>query len=161
MLCSSLGLDIIIIQPYLRLWQLISLFVYLCSWNLPGPENYALQYTDGVQTYITESVSNEYIQVTKCIYKKEPVTSTSGKEKHLDQLFRCICVLDENDVYPWISIMMLSDIHRKIILVIKRKLNFKAWSFVGLFFTEDSVQAIFLFFFYFSNFQITLLPFPP
>lgn len=27
------------------------------SWNLPGPENYALQYADGVQTYITESVS--------------------------------------------------------------------------------------------------------
>uniref|UniRef100_A0A8C7XUV9 Engulfment and cell motility 3 n=1 Tax=Oryzias sinensis TaxID=183150 RepID=A0A8C7XUV9_9TELE len=24
-------------------------------WTLPGPENYALQYTDGVQTYITES----------------------------------------------------------------------------------------------------------
>ncbi|KAK1804549.1 hypothetical protein P4O66_020559 [Electrophorus voltai] len=24
-------------------------------WNLPGPENYALQYADGVQTYITES----------------------------------------------------------------------------------------------------------
>lgn len=27
------------------------------SWNLPGPENYALQYADGVQTYITELVS--------------------------------------------------------------------------------------------------------
>uniref|UniRef100_A0A3P8RK03 Engulfment and cell motility 3 n=1 Tax=Amphiprion percula TaxID=161767 RepID=A0A3P8RK03_AMPPE len=27
------------------------------GWNLPGPENYALQYTDGVQMYITESVS--------------------------------------------------------------------------------------------------------
>uniref|UniRef100_A0A6Q2WV61 ELMO domain-containing protein n=1 Tax=Esox lucius TaxID=8010 RepID=A0A6Q2WV61_ESOLU len=25
------------------------------GWNLPGPENYALQYADGVQTYITES----------------------------------------------------------------------------------------------------------
>ncbi|KAG5849394.1 hypothetical protein ANANG_G00109930 [Anguilla anguilla] len=25
------------------------------GWNLPGPDNYALQYTDGVQTYITES----------------------------------------------------------------------------------------------------------
>uniref|UniRef100_A0AAQ5XVF2 ELMO domain-containing protein n=1 Tax=Amphiprion ocellaris TaxID=80972 RepID=A0AAQ5XVF2_AMPOC len=25
------------------------------GWNLPGPENYALQYTDGVQMYITES----------------------------------------------------------------------------------------------------------
>ncbi|XP_076878169.1 engulfment and cell motility protein 3 isoform X1 [Brachyhypopomus gauderio] len=25
------------------------------KWNLPGPENYALQYADGVQTYITES----------------------------------------------------------------------------------------------------------
>ncbi|RVE72365.1 hypothetical protein OJAV_G00061050 [Oryzias javanicus] len=25
------------------------------GWTLPGPENYALQYTDGVQTYITES----------------------------------------------------------------------------------------------------------
>ncbi|KAK7891145.1 hypothetical protein WMY93_023108 [Mugilogobius chulae] len=24
-------------------------------WNLPGPDNYALQYADGVQTYITES----------------------------------------------------------------------------------------------------------
>uniref|UniRef100_A0A8C7QCB0 Engulfment and cell motility 3 n=1 Tax=Oncorhynchus mykiss TaxID=8022 RepID=A0A8C7QCB0_ONCMY len=27
------------------------------GWNLPGPDNYALQYADGVQTYITESVS--------------------------------------------------------------------------------------------------------
>ncbi|TNN68244.1 Engulfment and cell motility protein 3 [Liparis tanakae] len=25
------------------------------GWNLPGPDNYALQYADGVQTYITES----------------------------------------------------------------------------------------------------------
>uniref|UniRef100_A0A8C1D3K4 Engulfment and cell motility 3 n=1 Tax=Cyprinus carpio carpio TaxID=630221 RepID=A0A8C1D3K4_CYPCA len=25
------------------------------KWNLPGPDNYALQYADGVQTYITES----------------------------------------------------------------------------------------------------------
>uniref|UniRef100_A0A671UVZ0 Engulfment and cell motility 3 n=1 Tax=Sparus aurata TaxID=8175 RepID=A0A671UVZ0_SPAAU len=25
------------------------------GWNLPGPENYALQYADGVRTYITES----------------------------------------------------------------------------------------------------------
>ncbi|XP_061102347.1 engulfment and cell motility protein 3 isoform X1 [Conger conger] len=25
------------------------------GWNLPGPDNYALQYTDGIQTYITES----------------------------------------------------------------------------------------------------------
>uniref|UniRef100_A0A7N8Y3B2 Engulfment and cell motility 3 n=1 Tax=Mastacembelus armatus TaxID=205130 RepID=A0A7N8Y3B2_9TELE len=28
------------------------------GWNLPGPENYALQYADGVQTYITESVKH-------------------------------------------------------------------------------------------------------
>uniref|UniRef100_A0A3Q1H4R2 Engulfment and cell motility 3 n=1 Tax=Acanthochromis polyacanthus TaxID=80966 RepID=A0A3Q1H4R2_9TELE len=28
------------------------------GWNLPGPENYALQYTDGVQMYITESSSD-------------------------------------------------------------------------------------------------------
>uniref|UniRef100_A0A7N9AW12 Engulfment and cell motility 3 n=1 Tax=Mastacembelus armatus TaxID=205130 RepID=A0A7N9AW12_9TELE len=33
------------------------------GWNLPGPENYALQYADGVQTYITESVSHIYIQI--------------------------------------------------------------------------------------------------
>uniref|UniRef100_A0A8C2FUJ2 Engulfment and cell motility 3 n=1 Tax=Cyprinus carpio TaxID=7962 RepID=A0A8C2FUJ2_CYPCA len=26
------------------------------KWNLPGPDNYALQYADGIQTYITESV---------------------------------------------------------------------------------------------------------
>lgn len=34
-------------------------YVCLCRlrWNLPGPDNYALQYADGVQTYITESVS--------------------------------------------------------------------------------------------------------
>ena len=32
--------------------------VCVCSWNLPGPENYALQYADGVRTYITESVSH-------------------------------------------------------------------------------------------------------
>lgn len=34
--------------------------VRLCRlrWNLPGPDNYALQYADGVQTYITESVSH-------------------------------------------------------------------------------------------------------
>ncbi|XP_042571287.1 engulfment and cell motility protein 3-like isoform X1 [Cyprinus carpio] len=25
------------------------------KWNLPGPDNYALQYADGIQTYITES----------------------------------------------------------------------------------------------------------
>ncbi|KAG7468622.1 hypothetical protein MATL_G00145000 [Megalops atlanticus] len=25
------------------------------GWNLPGPDNYALQYADGIQTYITES----------------------------------------------------------------------------------------------------------
>ncbi|MED6245390.1 Engulfment and cell motility protein 2, partial [Ilyodon furcidens] len=25
------------------------------GWNLPGPDNYALQYTEGVQMYITES----------------------------------------------------------------------------------------------------------
>uniref|UniRef100_H2TH19 Engulfment and cell motility 3 n=1 Tax=Takifugu rubripes TaxID=31033 RepID=H2TH19_TAKRU len=35
------------------------------GWNLPGPENYALQYADGVQTYITESnrldIKNGYI----------------------------------------------------------------------------------------------------
>ncbi|KAF3854490.1 hypothetical protein F7725_022545 [Dissostichus mawsoni] len=27
----------------------------IAFWNLPGPDNYALQYADGVQTYITES----------------------------------------------------------------------------------------------------------
>uniref|UniRef100_A0A671N840 Engulfment and cell motility protein 3-like n=1 Tax=Sinocyclocheilus anshuiensis TaxID=1608454 RepID=A0A671N840_9TELE len=26
------------------------------KWNLPGPDNYALQYADGIQTYITESI---------------------------------------------------------------------------------------------------------
>uniref|UniRef100_H3CTT1 Engulfment and cell motility 3 n=1 Tax=Tetraodon nigroviridis TaxID=99883 RepID=H3CTT1_TETNG len=35
------------------------------GWNLPGPENYALQYADGVQTYITElnrlDIKNGYI----------------------------------------------------------------------------------------------------
>uniref|UniRef100_A0A7N6F9Q4 ELMO domain-containing protein n=1 Tax=Anabas testudineus TaxID=64144 RepID=A0A7N6F9Q4_ANATE len=30
------------------------------GWNLPGPENHALQYADVVQTYITESVSHIY-----------------------------------------------------------------------------------------------------
>uniref|UniRef100_A0A3Q2VS28 Engulfment and cell motility 3 n=1 Tax=Haplochromis burtoni TaxID=8153 RepID=A0A3Q2VS28_HAPBU len=29
------------------------------GWNLPGSENYALQYADGVQMYITESVSRQ------------------------------------------------------------------------------------------------------
>ncbi|KAI2648401.1 Engulfment and cell motility protein 3 [Labeo rohita] len=28
------------------------------KWNLPGPDNYALQYADGIQTYITESVGH-------------------------------------------------------------------------------------------------------
>lgn len=32
------------------------------SWNLPGPDNYALQYADGVQTYITELVSSSVFQ---------------------------------------------------------------------------------------------------
>uniref|UniRef100_A0A3B4VIK1 Engulfment and cell motility 3 n=1 Tax=Seriola dumerili TaxID=41447 RepID=A0A3B4VIK1_SERDU len=32
-------------------------------WNLEGPENYALQYADGVQTYITESVSHIYLHI--------------------------------------------------------------------------------------------------
>uniref|UniRef100_A0A8P4JX60 Engulfment and cell motility 3 n=1 Tax=Dicentrarchus labrax TaxID=13489 RepID=A0A8P4JX60_DICLA len=31
------------------------------GWNLPGPENYALQYADGVQTYITESVTQNIL----------------------------------------------------------------------------------------------------
>lgn len=35
----------------------------LLRWNLPGPDNYALQYADGVQTYITESVSHTLAQV--------------------------------------------------------------------------------------------------
>uniref|UniRef100_A0A9J8DAU1 Engulfment and cell motility 3 n=2 Tax=Cyprinus carpio TaxID=7962 RepID=A0A9J8DAU1_CYPCA len=35
------------------------------KWNLPGPDNYALQYADGVQTYITESVGHSHH--LKCI----------------------------------------------------------------------------------------------
>lgn len=35
----------------------------LLRWNLPGPDNYALQYADGVQTYITESVSHIRAQI--------------------------------------------------------------------------------------------------
>nr|XP_021329511.1 engulfment and cell motility protein 3 isoform X4 [Danio rerio] len=35
---------------------LTSVIKEVCDkWNLPGPENYALQYADGIQTYITES----------------------------------------------------------------------------------------------------------
>uniref|UniRef100_A0A672ZFA0 ELMO domain-containing protein n=1 Tax=Sphaeramia orbicularis TaxID=375764 RepID=A0A672ZFA0_9TELE len=33
------------------------------GWNLPGPDNYALQYADGVQTYITESVSHICVRI--------------------------------------------------------------------------------------------------
>lgn len=40
----------------------------MCSWNLPGPDNYALQYADGVQTYITESVSHIYRQINTNTY---------------------------------------------------------------------------------------------
>ncbi|XP_006795852.2 engulfment and cell motility protein 3 [Neolamprologus brichardi] len=31
------------------------------GWNLPGSDNYALQYADGVQMYITESVSRQHV----------------------------------------------------------------------------------------------------
>uniref|UniRef100_A0A3Q2FRK4 Engulfment and cell motility 3 n=1 Tax=Cyprinodon variegatus TaxID=28743 RepID=A0A3Q2FRK4_CYPVA len=31
------------------------LFLFVFSWNLPGPDNYALQYSEGAQMYITES----------------------------------------------------------------------------------------------------------
>lgn len=50
------------------------LYVYY-SWNLPGPDNYALQYADGVQTYITESVSETFAQ----IIVKRQVMCTPGK----------------------------------------------------------------------------------
>uniref|UniRef100_A0A672ZH68 ELMO domain-containing protein n=1 Tax=Sphaeramia orbicularis TaxID=375764 RepID=A0A672ZH68_9TELE len=36
------------------------------GWNLPGPDNYALQYADGVQTYITESVSHICVRIGRC-----------------------------------------------------------------------------------------------
>uniref|UniRef100_A0A8C9YLU2 Engulfment and cell motility 3 n=1 Tax=Sander lucioperca TaxID=283035 RepID=A0A8C9YLU2_SANLU len=39
------------------------------GWNLPGPENYALQYADGVQMYITESVSHIYGRCAEDLYK--------------------------------------------------------------------------------------------
>lgn len=38
--------------------------VWSRRWNLQGPDNYALQYADGVQTYITESVSNAILSFT-------------------------------------------------------------------------------------------------
>lgn len=48
--------------------------VCVCSWNLPGPENYALQYADGVQTYITESVSHIYCMYTSIqVFNSESV----------------------------------------------------------------------------------------
>ncbi|XP_004069882.1 engulfment and cell motility protein 3 [Oryzias latipes] len=43
-------------------------------WTLPGPENYALQYTDGVQTYITES--NRLDIKNGCILR---LTKTPGR----------------------------------------------------------------------------------
>lgn len=49
----------------------ISVCVCVYSWNLPGPDNYALQYADGVQTYITESVSRISTQIF--IYTSESV----------------------------------------------------------------------------------------
>lgn len=46
------------------------LIVCVCvfRWNLPGPDNYALQYADGVQTYITESVSHICTQINISVY---------------------------------------------------------------------------------------------
>uniref|UniRef100_A0A8C1HKI1 Engulfment and cell motility 3 n=2 Tax=Cyprinus carpio TaxID=7962 RepID=A0A8C1HKI1_CYPCA len=38
------------------------------KWNLPGPDNYALQYADGVQTYITESC-NGHGRCAEDLYK--------------------------------------------------------------------------------------------
>uniref|UniRef100_A0A672I5N4 Engulfment and cell motility protein 3-like n=1 Tax=Salarias fasciatus TaxID=181472 RepID=A0A672I5N4_SALFA len=43
--------------------QMPGAYPQLIHWNLPGPDNYALQYADGVQMYITESVSRFSAQI--------------------------------------------------------------------------------------------------
>ncbi|KAL6480636.1 hypothetical protein MHYP_G00116690 [Metynnis hypsauchen] len=44
------------LQPTDRKKPLSAVIKEVCDkWNLSGPENFALQYADGVQTYITES----------------------------------------------------------------------------------------------------------
>lgn len=52
-----MGKQILAAAPGSRWVSLMFFSLFPASWNLPGPENYALQYADGVQTYITESVS--------------------------------------------------------------------------------------------------------
>jgi len=68
-LASSIWLifDIVISQLYVLTWRFF-LYFCVCSWNLAGPENYALQYADGVQMYITESVSHNSTQISMNIF---------------------------------------------------------------------------------------------
>lgn len=78
--------------------------VSVFSWNLPGPENYALQYADGVQTYITESVSHICLQINTNMYLHHVVglvnkcLSTSWRHwaTDLSQPVRCFYVQEEN-----------------------------------------------------------------
>uniref|UniRef100_A0A665TNJ4 Engulfment and cell motility protein 3-like n=1 Tax=Echeneis naucrates TaxID=173247 RepID=A0A665TNJ4_ECHNA len=54
--CILLACVIIYFCVSLQKKPLSAVIKEVCDgWNLPGPENYALQYADGVQTYITES----------------------------------------------------------------------------------------------------------
>lgn len=58
----------------------------MCSWNLPGPDNYALQYADGVQTYITESVSHHDLCTNQCKYLSTPGDHVVKGRAHLEDI---------------------------------------------------------------------------
>lgn len=60
--------------------------LHVCSWNLPGPDNYALQYADGVQTYITESVSHHDLCTNQCKYLSTPGDHVVKGRAHLEDI---------------------------------------------------------------------------
>lgn len=57
------------------------------GWNLPGSENYALQYADGVQMYITESVSRQQPTQKRLSLAQVSAKTSSTRPESAFQMF--------------------------------------------------------------------------